>query len=210
MQLVLPLLFGLLTAIVGILPPGLLNMTAVKVNLKEGKKNAHAFVAGTLIVIFFQSYLAILFARVLDKNPETVLLFKKISCFAFAALSIYFFLTAKKSKITKAKISKKSTKKRFFLGMLLSALNLFPIPYYVFISVSLASYGLFSFESAQISMLLIGIFTGSLFVFLGYLHYFQKKTNQPEFFLQNSNTIIGTITAIVAIAAFFNLLKTNL
>jgi Na+/glutamate symporter len=49
-------------------PPGLLNMTA-KVNLKEGKKMLW-FVFGAVIIIFFQAYLAILFARVIDIRPD--------------------------------------------------------------------------------------------------------------------------------------------
>jgi hypothetical protein len=38
MNLIISLLSGFLTALIGITPPGLLNMTAAKVNLKEGKE----------------------------------------------------------------------------------------------------------------------------------------------------------------------------
>jgi threonine/homoserine/homoserine lactone efflux protein len=31
---------GFITAVIGISPPGLINMTAAKVNLKEGERNA--------------------------------------------------------------------------------------------------------------------------------------------------------------------------
>jgi threonine/homoserine/homoserine lactone efflux protein len=44
MNLIISLLSGFLTALIGITPPGLLNMTAAKVNLKEGKRNASWFV----------------------------------------------------------------------------------------------------------------------------------------------------------------------
>jgi hypothetical protein len=38
MNLIISLLSGFITALIGITPPGLLNMTAAKVNLKEGKE----------------------------------------------------------------------------------------------------------------------------------------------------------------------------
>jgi hypothetical protein len=51
MNLIISLLSGFLTALIGITPPGLLNMTAAKVNLKEGKEMPW-FVFGAVIIIF--------------------------------------------------------------------------------------------------------------------------------------------------------------
>jgi hypothetical protein len=52
-------------------------MTAAKVNLKEGKRNASWFVFGAVIIIF-SSYLAILFARVIDIRPDIVILLREV------------------------------------------------------------------------------------------------------------------------------------
>jgi threonine/homoserine/homoserine lactone efflux protein len=76
MALLTPLLSGFIAAFIGIIPPGLINMTAAKINLKEGKKNALWFVIGAVLVIFFQVFVAVLFAQVIDNRPD--LLF--ISC----------------------------------------------------------------------------------------------------------------------------------
>lgn len=46
MNFILPLFFGFVTAVIGIIPPGLINMTAAKVNLKEGTKNAFGLFLG--------------------------------------------------------------------------------------------------------------------------------------------------------------------
>ncbi len=207
MNFITPFLLGFVTAVIGIIPPGLLNMTAAKVNLKEGKKNALSFVFGAVIVIFFQAYLAIMFARVIDRRPDIIALLREIGFGIFAALSIYFLWLAKKPKIKEARIDKKSGKKRFFLGMLLSALNFFPIPYYVFVSISLSSYALFSFNSTPIFIFVTGVVLGSALVFYSYITSFQKIEKKTDYLLKNMNTIIGCITGLISIITLFNIIK---
>ncbi|WP_367756687.1 LysE family transporter [Flavobacterium sp. WC2421] len=207
MNFILPLFLGFITAVIGIIPPGLINMTAAKVNLKEGRRNAYWFVLGAIIIIFFQAYLAILFATIINIRPDIVILFREIGFGIFGALTVYFLWIAKKPKIKKAKIDKKSKKKRFFLGMLLSALNFFPIPYYVFISITLASYGLFTFDTLTIFTFVSGVVLGSAFVFYCYIRFFQNIENKADYLLKNMNTIIGSITGVISIITLFNIIR---
>jgi threonine/homoserine/homoserine lactone efflux protein len=207
MNFITPLFLGFVTAVIGIIPPGLINMTAAKVNLKEGKKNALWFVLGAVIVIFFQAYLAILFALVIDKRPDIVLLLREVGLGIFTALTIYFLWIAKKPKIKKATIEKSSKKKRFFLGMLLSALNFFPIPYYVFISITLSSYMLFSFSSVSVFTFVSGVVLGSFLVFYIYISFFRRIENKADSILKNMNTIIGSITGLVSVITLFNIIR---
>jgi hypothetical protein len=82
-----------------------------------------------------------LFARVINVRPDIIILLREVG-FAFGALTVYFLWIAKVPKLKKQNQEVKS-KKTFFLGMLLSALNFFPIPYYVFVSITLSSYDIF-------------------------------------------------------------------
>lgn len=207
MNVITPFLLGFVTAVIGIIPPGLLNMTAAKVNLKEGKVNALSFVFGAVIVIFFQAYLAILFARVIDRRPDIVALLREVGFGIFTALSIYFLWMAKEPRLKETKIDKKSKKKRFFLGMLLSALNFFPIPYYVFVSITLSSYALFSFNSTPILVFVSGVVLGSFLVFYSYIASFQRIEARADSLLKNMNTIIGGITGLISIITLFNIIK---
>jgi threonine/homoserine/homoserine lactone efflux protein len=207
MNLIISLLSGFITALIGVTPPGLLNMTAAKVNLKEGKKNAFWFVFGAVIIIFLQVYLAILFARVIDIRPDIVVLLREVGFGIFGALTVYFLWLAKKPKIKKAKIKKSSKKKRFFLGMLLSALNFFPIPYYVFVSITLSSYDVFSFSTISNLVFVIGAVLGSTLVFYFYITFFQKIENKADYLLRNMNTIIGSITGFISIITLFNIIR---
>lgn len=207
MNLIISLFLGFVTAFIGITPPGLLNMTAAKVNLKEGKRSALWFISGAVIIIFFQAYLAILFARYINENPDILILLREAGFGVFTLLTIYFLWIAKKPKKKKGKIKKYSSTKRFFLGMLLSALNFFPIPYYVFVSITLASYNLFSYDMVCVFVFVIGVVLGSFMVFYFYITFFQKIQNKTDYIMRNMNTIIGTITGLIAAVTLFNIIR---
>ena len=98
MALLTPLLSGFIAAFIGIIPPGLINMTAAKVNMKEGKKNALWFVAGAVLVIFFQVSLAVLFAQVIDNRPDVVTLLREVGFVIFSILNDLLFVYRKRTK----------------------------------------------------------------------------------------------------------------
>jgi threonine/homoserine/homoserine lactone efflux protein len=203
-----PLISGFIAAAIGIIPPGLINMTAAKINLKEGKKNALWFVIGAVLVIFFQVYVAVLFARVIDNRPDVLTLLREVGFVIFSILTIYFLFIAKEPKTKKkSKIKKSSKKSRLFLGMLLSGLNFFPIPYYVVVSVALASYNLFVFENTIIFTFVLGSVLGSFAVLYSYIAFFGRIEKKTDYLMRNMNTIIGSITGLVAIATLFNILN---
>ncbi|MEN2398150.1 LysE family transporter [Flavobacterium sp. MC2016-06] len=208
MTLLTPLLSGFIAAFIGIIPPGLINMTAAKINLKEGKKNALWFAFGAVLVILFQVSLAVLFAQVIDNRPDVVTLLREVGFVIFAILTIYFLFIAKDPKTKKkSKIKKSSKKSRFFLGMLLSGLNFFPIPYYVVVSVTLASYHLFVFENNVIFTFVLGSVLGSFLALYSYIAFFGRIEKKTDYLMRNMNTIIGSITGLISIATLFNILS---
>lgn len=208
MVLLTPLLSGFIAAFIGIIPPGLINMTAAKINLKEGKKNALWFVIGAVLVIFFQVFVAVLFAQVIDNRPDVVTLLREVGFVIFAFLTIYFLFLAKEPKTKKkSKIKKSSKKSRFFLGMLLSGLNFFPIPYYVVVSITLASYHLFVFENNIIFTFVLGSVLGSFAALYSYVAFFGRIEKKTDYLMRNMNTIIGSITGLIAVVTLFNILN---
>ncbi|MDY0990427.1 LysE type translocator [Flavobacterium sp. ACN2] len=202
-----PLLSGFIAAAIGTIPPGLLNMTAAKIKMKEGKKNALWFVIGAVLVIFFQAYVAVLFARVIDNRPDVVTLLREVGFVIFSILTIYFLFFAKDPIAKKKTKIKKSKKSSFFLGMLLSGLNFFPIPYYVVVSVTLASYNLFTFQNPIILTFVLGSVLGAFGILYSYIAFFGRIEKKTDYFMRNMNTIIGTITGLVALATLFNILN---
>src|SRR6478736_6548012 len=206
MALVLPFFLGFIVAAIGITPPGLINMTAAKVSLKDGRTEAIFFAVGATLIVFFQTFLALLFADFISSHPDVISKLQEIGLFIFIALTVYFFWKAKRPKLPKGEIKIRSKANRFFLGMLLSALNLFPIPYYVFVSITLSSYGYFYFLNSFICAFVGGVVLGSFLVFMLYIFYFKKREAKSSFLINNGNYIIGAITGLVSIITLFKLI----
>jgi threonine/homoserine/homoserine lactone efflux protein len=202
----LPLVLGFFIAFLAVIPPGLINMTAAKISLQEGKNEAISFAIGASVIIFFQTFIAVLFARFISNHQEIVSTLQEIGIFVFSLLSIYFFWIAKKPKKIKTDTSVKGKLSHFFLGMLLSTLNLLPIPFYVFASMTLAASGYFIFDKIPVAEFVIGVMSGSFTVLYIYIVAFKKIENKTEFLMRNINIIIGSVTTFMAVLTLFKLL----
>lgn len=201
-------LSGFMTAVIGIFPPGLINMTAAKTSVNDGRNRAMLFVFGALVIIFFQTYISLLFAQYINKHQEVIVLLREVGLVIFSALSVYFLMFAKKPNMQREKaLQIKSKKSSFFIGMLISVINFFPIPYYVFVSITLATFKIFSFDIFSIFSFVFGTVAGSFVVFYCYVVFFDKMKSKTYYFVRNMNTIIGTITGIVALISLVNILK---
>lgn len=198
MLYVYPFLIGLFASIIGTVLPGLLNATIVKIAAKEGRKKAYVFTSGVLLIIFFQTYLAVNFARLIDRSEFVSEIIREIGLVIFSVLTVYFLFFAKKPKKLKLK-KEKSAKRRFFYGMFLASINMFPIPYYVFVSISADQYFDFELRNPFTSLISLGVTLGSALVFFMYMNYFKNKSIEDNFILKNINYIIGVITGFISI-----------
>jgi threonine/homoserine/homoserine lactone efflux protein len=208
MNVLLPFFCGYFAAVIGVIPPGLINLTAAKVSLVDGKKRAMVFVLGVLLIIFFQTYISVIFAQYIDRHKEVVILLREIGLVIFIALTLYFLKFAKKPNVSQSEhVVVKSKRSRFFVGMFISAINFFPIPYYVLISIAMSTYGIFTFETLPVFIFVFGVILGSSTVFYLYVVFFNKMKSKADYFINNMNKMIGTITGLVAVFTLFNLVK---
>jgi len=202
----LPLVLGFFISFLAVMPPGLINMTAARISTQDGKNVASSFAVGAAVIIFFQTFVAVLFARFINNHQEIVATLQEIGILVFSLLSIYFFWIAKKPKKIKTGRTVKGKSKRFFMGMLLSTLNLLPIPFYVFASMSLSASGYFSFDKIPVTCFVTGVVFGSFTVFYIYIVAFKRIEKKTEFLMRNFNTIIGSVTTFMAVVTLFKLL----
>ena len=89
MELLLPLLLGFVIASIGIMPPGLINMTAAKVSLKDGRNEAISFAIGATVIVFIQTYIAILFAKFIYSRQDIIDMLQEIGLVLFIGLTFY-------------------------------------------------------------------------------------------------------------------------
>lgn len=205
MALLLVFVLGFLFSAIGILPPGLINLTAAKISVDEGKDSATSFVLGACLIIFVQTFVSLSFAKFINTNPTIIYYLKVSGIYLFSGLTIYFLFLAKKINENKTDLQAKSKSNRFFYGVLISALNLFPIPYYVFLSVYLSSYNILNFNYLNIFLFVFGVVLGAYLVFYLYLMFFNKYKRKADFLIKNSNYLIGCITGFVALMSFIKL-----
>ena len=72
MSLTIAFFVGLIVTLIGVIPPGLLNMTAAKISLKEGYGKGVIFSIGVSATVIAQTYVAVLFARYLSNHPALI------------------------------------------------------------------------------------------------------------------------------------------
>lgn len=208
MIFIFPFLFGFLAALIGVFPPGILNLTASKIRINEGFVPSLLFVLGALTVIFFQTYLAILFANYINQHEEIIVVLREVGAVIFAFLAIYFLFFAERQKQKdQNKIKVKTKKSHFFMGMVLSAINFLPVPYYVFITVTLASYQLFDFGLWSVYGMVCGVVLGSFIIFYGYIAFFNKLKSKTDFFIYNMNEIIGAIAGLISLLCLYSVVR---
>lgn len=193
-------------ALVGVIPPGLLNMTAAKISLREGAGRGIMFSTGVCLVVFVQTYIAAIFARYLSNRPDIVEILQRVAFVIFVLITIYFFLLASKETEPKIEAEIKSKHSRFFNGMFLSVLNVFPIPYQAYMTITLASFGVMDFERLSIITYVTGASMGTFVMLYVYIFFFDKIKDKAFTSQKNMNYIIGSVTGIVALITLINIL----
>ena len=208
MEISIVFLLGLSFAFIGVIPPGMLNMSAAKISLKEGHVRGFVFSIGVCVTVGVQTYLALIFAKYLNQHPDVVDVLKRVALVLFVLISIYFFLLAKRQISPQKVDASKSKKSRFFQGILMSALNVFPIPYQAYIVTTLLSYQLLSLDNLSMGSYIAGATSGSFVALYIYILFFDKIKNSKITSPKWMNYSIGIITAIVSITTLLNILRT--
>ena len=206
MTFVLAILLGLFTSIVGIIIPGMLNMTIAKISIKESQQQALRFAFGAVVIVFFQAFLGTYFAKFLDANPFFSEGLKKIGTFIFIGLTIAFTFMGFKAKNNKnIKVTLETKKNRFLYGVVMSAFNMFAIPWYAFTSLMMASKDWFVYDLLSIVLFSLTAASGTYFVFYLYALYFKKIEHKLFFIVQNINFLIALLTGLVAISSLYKM-----
>lgn len=193
-------------ALVGVIPPGLLNMTVAKISLKEGYARGIMFSTGVCVIVFLQTYIAAMFARYLSNHKDVVEILQRVAFVIFVLITIYFLLIAKSNSQPNIEPQSKSKHSRFFQGMFLSSINVFPIPYQAYMTITISSFGWMEFERTSIISYVSGATTGTFVMLYMYIFFFDKIKDKKFTSQKSMNYIIGSITGIIAGITLINIL----
>lgn len=206
MALFYNLLIGFLGSFMGVLPPGLINMYAAKISMKEGRKRAFLFSVGVCITVMLQTYIALILARYIGKHPEVVSMLQKVALGIFISLTIYFIFIAKDTRREMRDHNENSKRNRFFLGIFIAILNILPIPYWIYLSITFSAFGMFTFSQPELWIAVIGSGIGTFATLALYVQFFRPKEHSRKLSL-NMNYVIGIVTAVISVITLLKILK---
>ena len=158
--MVLQFILGFIASFVATLPPGLLNLTSLKISLEKGIKKSHYFALGVSTIIFFQSYISLAILKYMHNQTMVGVYMQIIGVIVFTTLSIYFFRSYLK---VKRDIPKKPSriKNSFYLGLIMSSINFLGIPYYCSVGSTLNTHGWLDFNQFSILFFVLGTAIGT-------------------------------------------------
>ncbi|HZW77714.1 MAG TPA: LysE family transporter [Flavobacteriaceae bacterium] len=206
MTLLFNFLIGLIASVIGTVPPGLLNLYAVKVNVREGAKKALLFSLGVCVSVAVYSLLGLLLARYIQKHPGVVDILQKVALLIFGILTFYFLVFAKDTRREIRHDEIKSKTRRFFNGILIGALNLLIFPYWVYISLTFSKIGWLNYGAYAFWLAVAGAIVGTFLVLMGYVKLSNRREGNRKHKI-NFNLIIGVITAFLTIFTLGKILK---
>ena len=128
MSLLVHFLLGFFISFIGTIPPSMLNMTTAKISIVSSKSDGLKFASGVSIIVLIQAYIAVFTAQYLHRNTSFERYITIFGIVIFALLSFYFF---KQAKVETKKGPVLEIKNSFKMGITLSALNMFAIPFYL-------------------------------------------------------------------------------
>jgi len=195
---------GFVMAFLSLIPPGMLNMTAVKTSIQKGRNEGIWFALGAALVVIPQAFIALVFARYFADNPQVVERLELAGIIVLFVLSIVFFMQARKK--FKGDGGKREGKS-FWIGMLMSGMNMLAIPFYLVLSSVLENRGLLQTEQPFINLFVSGVFLGAFSLFYLYANFAQIIQTKAQFIAKNINYILSVLFLGLGILTLIKFLK---
>ncbi|WP_299522868.1 hypothetical protein [uncultured Lutibacter sp.] len=190
MSYIIHVLYGVLMAYFGLISPGMLNMTALKIRINTGKAESLKFALGASSIVFFQAGIALFFADYFANNPKIIEILKVAGVFVFFALAIFFFFLSRK----KMTSNFKNTNQNYFVrGLAMSSVNMLAIPFYLGLSIYLVSVNKIVIQQPYIFLFVIGAAIGSFLLFYTYILFAKIIIKKVSFIATNINIILSIL-----------------
>ena len=186
-------------ALAGVIPPGLINMSVAKTCVLHGKKNGILVAIGASIIVFIQALIAIQLARYIFGNPYVQNMLLRVGIVIFGMMAIFFFVKAKRSKVKEVVIPKHAGLKSLAKGMMVSTLNVLPIPYFCALGVALNVTGKVDYDVMAIWVFIAAAALGTFTALYMYATFFAKISNKSASFAKYSNYFMAGLMVVLVV-----------
>lgn len=193
-------------AFVGVIPPGLVNMTVAKTCLERGKRSGLIVALGASVVVLLQALIAIQLARYIFDDRWMYNMFLRTGVVLFLILGIYFFIKARKRNSSKKlKLAKHGAIRSFLKGAMISAFNILPIPYFCMIGAALNLKGTVDYDLSTIWSFIIAAALGTFSMLYLYAFFFLKIEIKEDRFAKKSNYFMALLMSILVVITLFRI-----
>jgi len=184
---------------VGMLPPGMLNMTVIGLSMKKGFKVALFFAIGAAIVEFFQSLLVIKFADSAQSFLDEYELYVNWTAVVILiALGLSFLFTKQKKENIEEKKVEGNAMSALVKGITLAFANVLVYAFWLVQGIYWTQKGVLYNEWPILITFSFGIFLGSVAAYVVYILLGEKILSKFDSFARNLNKILAGIFFLLA------------
>ncbi|MES2732562.1 MAG: LysE family transporter [Bacteroidota bacterium] len=198
------LIIGLAVSFIGSVPPGAINLTAIKISLEKGYRPVLTFALAAAIVEFFYGLIAVYGAAFLMRYPNLNQAIEYITMALFLGLGLYYFFANSTQAPTNSVADGSPVKSppfistHFMKGLTLGIFNPLCIPFWLAYTSYLQMRQWIHLEPATSIFYVLGIATGAfaalvLFGLLG-----RKISDNLQLSTQVINRTIGSVLIVLA------------
>ncbi len=196
----------MMISFLGTLPLGTLNISAMQIGITDGTRPAILFAIGALLVEIFYVRLSLVAMNWVIKRKKLFKIFEWVTVLLIFALSVSSFYAAAHPSVEKNVILS-NTIHRFWLGVMLSAVNPLQIPFWFGWSTALFSRNILENRSLHYNLYITGIGLGTLLGFLVFIVGGRMIVHSFNTSQSVINYVIGVIFALTAIALLVKMLR---
>lgn len=198
--------WGLMISFLGSLPLGTLNIAAMQIGIQESIHEAIYFSLGSLLVEMVYVRLSLVGIDWVRKQARLMKIMEWITLFIIVALAVGSFIAAAKGGGNAKNVMLNNNLHRFFLGMVMCAINPVQIPFWFGWSTVLLNKNILQPVRSQYNIYIFGIGLGTLmgnciFIFGG-KWMVERIANSQQYL----NWVIGGIFALTAVIQLIKML----
>lgn len=191
-------------ALLGVVPPGLVNMSVARTCLVYGKKSGIYTALGASLVVLLQAGIGVLLARyIIDFTTfkDTLL---TVGLVIFLVLAVYFLLKARQGPRIVSEAEKPGISS-LFRGVLIAAINVFPIPFFCALAIALKVAGGAEYDLSLILAFIFAAALGTLTTLYLYVVFIIRLEDRMAAFTKYSNYFMAVLMLVLAIIAAFRI-----
>jgi len=191
---------GLLVSFLGTLPLGVLNITIMDVSIKKGINAALRFAMACALVEFVYSYISVQLTRSIIDFPALRPITEVFATITLLGMGVYYI--RKQSGLSE---SKQKSVSSFYLGTLLSILNVVAFPFWILYTTLLQGKGLIGLsEQGLIMIYVLGISLGTIAGLLPFVYGSHFLTRLVNVHQHRMDRLIGSLFIFLSLCQFIS------